>query len=58
MFVHSIRIVLVATIVSWTLNNSNLAVIILVIVDLIDVEFFSASDVSTLDHSHIIHLGR
>ena len=47
MLVNSIGVVLVLTLVGCTLNNSKRTVIELVTVDLIDVEFLSASDVST-----------
>ena len=58
MLMYSIRIVLVETLVSWTLNNSKRAAEKLVIVDLTDIKFLSASDVGTCYHGHIIHLGR
>ena len=58
MFMHSIRIVLVFTIVSWALNNSKWAVIELVIVNLINLKFFSTSDIGTCYHRRIIHLDR
>ena len=47
MLVNSIGIVHVVTPVGGTLYNSKRTVMELVIVDLIDVEFLSATDVST-----------
>ena len=58
MLVYSIGIVFVETLVSWTLNNSEWAVMELVIDYLIEVEFLSASNVVTRYNSHIIHFGR
>ena len=58
MLVNSIGVVLVVTLFGGTLNNSKRTVMELVIIYLIDVEFLSASDVSTCDHSHLVHLGR
>ena len=57
MLVYSIGIVLVKTLVGWTLYNSKWAVMELVIVYLIYVKFLSGFDVGTCYHSHIIHLG-
>ena len=56
MLVNYIGVVLVVTLVGGTLNYSKRTVMKLVIVYLIDVEFLSASDVSTCDHTHIVHL--
>ena len=58
MLMHSIRFVSIGTLVTRTLNKTNRAAEELVVVDLIDVEFLSASDVGACDHSHIVHLGR
>ena len=58
MLMHSSRIVSISTLGRLTLNKSKRAAEELVVVDLIDVEFLSASDVCACDHSHIIHLGR
>ena len=58
MLMHSIRIVSISTLVRRTLNKSKRTAEELVVVDLVDVEFLSASDVGSCDHSHIIHLCR
>ena len=54
MLVYSIGSVLVETHVSWALNNSEWALIELVIVYLIDTEFLSAANVGTRYNSLII----
>ena len=54
MLVYFIGSVLVETLVSWALNNSEWALIELVIVYLIEAEFLSASNVGTRYHSIII----